>query len=651
MKDRLKQLTLRMVVISAIAALCFGVYGLETSLFSARTSYLYLLGGASLLAMMGGRSDRRESEHSLVLPWVFILAAATCACLVLKHAAVVKNYGRADVTNEITLWMWAVGLCLAAAYYLDRRLSVPSTRRFDTSDYVLGALIFVAALGLRLVGPSTAAPDEVIHFSEMRSLKNLVSSPWTISANAYPFLFYWLIYFTTDFFSPILDAYDLDKLLSAIFASLSVSAFYFVVRLFSARHVATSAAILLTFFGWHWVNSRFIYLYPYDLALMMFGALSALLAFQGGRALPATVSGIVCALALISAHIAVFVLPFTALIFLDYLLVPGVLGRSRIVRVACVMGTSFILAYAPYIAVLLHSDAFAALFMRSISARAEKERRMAAMGISPSEDFFFVLKDAFYQFQIQAYDTFRHYFRPDKPLLDPVLSGLSTLGFVVSLKSFLRRRECRIALVGTFVFIVPMILSFPLYSTDPHGLSRRMIGTSFFIAWLGALGAEAFAKVVVREVNRPRATVMLCCCSALFNVYALFAVYFQPPPLRWLTDHGIHRSAMLRAARHGGAAGIKTIVLVNEMTRFNGGTSDLPSVSVYETVDQVRAALQSGGPGLYLVILPQIWSPTGVSSQGAEMQLVDRIPLHTWLPGELDPAGVPMFAKAYVLVK
>jgi hypothetical protein len=512
----------------------------------------------------------------------------------------------------------------------------------------LGIGIFALALAVRMAGPSGAALDEVMCFSEMRSLLKIASPPWITSATAYPYLFHWIIFFVAELLRDIIDPYDLEKLLSAVSASVSVAALYFTVRIFSPRYVALCASIILTFLGWHRVNSRFIYVYPHDFAFLMVGVLSALVAFQSGRILPAVVCGVASALALISAKIAVFALPFVFLIFLDYLRAPGETSRRATWKVAVGIALAFLVAMAPYFSSLLRLGVAASLFTRFGDATFQKERRLAAMGLSPSDDFFFVLRDAFLQLQISSYDTFRHYFRPGSPLLDPVLSLLATVGFVGAAVRFFRRRECRIALVGVFLFILPMILAFPLDSTDPHGLSRRMVGATFFIAWLGALGAQNVARVVFTERFVPRVAIVLCSCSAILNFYYFFSVYVRPSPYRWLSDHGIYRHAMIRAARLSGSKEIDTIVLENEMNRFLNAIIDFPSVKVVDSVDGLRTALRTGGSGIRLVIIPPYFAGTVVSSNRFRQELADVIPLHAWLPGNTDQADVPMFYKAYV---
>ena len=502
-----------------------------------------------------------------------------------------------------------------------------------------------------MVGPFTAACDEAMLFGEMQSLSSIAACPWGASATSYPFLLHWLIFFVAEFFGGIIDAFLLAKLLATMSAAVSVAALYFIVRVYSARHVAICASLILIFLGWHWVNSRLIYVYPYDMALLTVGILSAVIAFRTGRFSAAVVTGIACALAVVSAKMAIMMLPLIFLIFVDFLRVPGELTRRETRNVAFVMLFSSALSFAPYASRLLQAGGVAVLFARFGAAGLEKKRHLATTGASAFEDFFFVLKDAFYQLQVSSYDISRHYFRPAKPLLDPILSALSTIGFFSAIRNCFQRREFRIVLVGILLFMLPMILAFPLDSPEPHGLSRRMVGSSFFIAWLAAMGADTLAGRIVRESNRASFAIFLCCLSALSNVYFLFTTYLRPMPYEWYSDRGLHRYAIMRAARLSGEQKITTIVLENDLTALCGAARDLASVKTVNSAEQVREALRTGRPGLYVVIVSAHWGGQSALTQSNKEQLADVIPPYLWLPGDLDPVGSPMFEKAFVYVK
>jgi hypothetical protein len=630
------------------------VVALETGAGPVRRGYLCLLVGALLIVLQGKRQDgpitKSNSQVFAVLTVLCIVGSVYCAGVLFQQAPA-NLFTRSAAEHQITLWACSIGLCLIAAYCWDMRSPRRGPSQFDKLDYALAFSVFILAFAYRMVGPFTAAGDEALLFGEMRSLVHVSAPPWSTSATSYPFLFHWLIFLVAEFFDGIIEPLLLEKLLAMLSAATSVAALYFIVRLYSARHVALCASLILTFLGWHWVNSRLIYLYPYDMALLTIGVLFALIAFRTGRLSAAVVTGVACALAIVSAKMAIMMLPFIFLIFVDFLRVPGELTRRETRNVALVMLFSSAISFTPYASRLLKAGGVAAVFARFGSAGLEKKRRFSTTGASFYKDFFLILKDAFYQLQVSSYDISRHYFRPAKPLLDPIASALTTIGFFTAIQNCFQRREWRIALVGMFVFMLPMILAFPLDSPEAHGLSRRMVGSSFFIAWLAALGADTIASRIVRESNRARLAIALCCLSALSNVYFLFAVYLRPLPYEWYADRGLHRFAMIRAARLGGERGIKTIVLENDLTAFCGAVGDLTSVKTVTSADQVREALRSGGPGLYVIIASARWAGQSVSTQLTREQLADVIPSYLWVPGDLDPVGAPMFDRAYVYVK
>jgi hypothetical protein len=251
------------------------------------------------------------------------------------------------------------------------------------------------------------------------------------------------------------------------------------------------------------------------------------------------------------------------------------------------------------------------------------------------------------------YDFPRHAFRPNSPLLDPIFSGLFTIGFVYCLVNIRRSSAARLCLLGLFVFILPMAFSFPV-NDDQRGLARRMLGTSFFLSWIAALGAVALVGRFCQKRTATIAVVVLCVASALTNVWQYFTVYSQAAAFDWYSSgiRGVQSAAMVELALAAEADGVPTIVLEGPEASLLG----LPDKVVRKSASfvkvkspgEIRSVLASKPGVMQLVIIPWDTAATPRDSQAVVQELSDLIPPYLWIAGRGDQDGMPMLRYAFV---
>jgi len=516
---------------------------------------------------------------------------------------------------------------------------------FDGIDWALAGAFFALAVVLRLMFPSGAAVDEGIHFQEMQDrLRNVELPPlWGFAGSGgYPHLLHRLILNLSEFLRPVVDPFLLEKILASSMGAVSVGALFLAARVLGERHVAIAAGLILSMMGWHWINSRFIYVYPHDLANISLGTLCALLAFERRSATAAILVGVIIAYTSVLQKIGLMTGPFVLVVFADYFLFSGRASRTRTVRVAGLILVAGLLAYWPVFAGTRDEQ------MNPNVALAMSERGVGFAG-SIMREFSKVCVmtlDAFYQLQIQMHDIPRHIWRGGKPILDPVCSVLFSIGLIGASLRLFRSRECRLQLAGLLVFILPMALSFPINSEGPHGLSRRMVGASFFVAWLSAGGAAIVASRLMSARHLARLTISLGALVLITNLFELYAGHRALTKTLWYSDQGGARAAMIAVTREFASNGYHVIVLNEHNTTINGANTDLPNLRIALNLEELRQmALAQRGTWLVVVI------PSGSGTEygaGTVQALADIVPTSEWIFGPPDLQGVPMLRYAIV---
>ena len=519
-------------------------------------------------------------------------------------------------------------------------------------DAGIAAALLTIALVLRLQGPITAAVDEIIIYSEMLSLQRFPDIKfWDTSTTSNPFFVHWLVYLTASRLKNVIDSFVLEKFVTALFASLSIPIWYFAVKLLCNRRIALTAAVLLSVFGWHWVNSRFIYVYPYELTVISLATLCSLLAFGSGSFAAAAGLGLLWTFAILAKKISIIGIPFSAYLFLDFLVVRPPTTRKRILSAFLLCATVFLLTYLPF----LYADGSLSThisgsdrFFRYNQASEARQMRLAAMGLSPIGAYLHISLDAIHQLFVASSDAFRHYFRPSGPLLDPVLAVLSIIGFGYALTFSVWKRECRIAIAGLVMFTLPMILSFPLDSLEPHGIARRMVGNTFFIVLLGAMGADLISRLVARYLPRWIIPGVVCIASAMANFHFYKTEYLTQRSTVWFTDHGLRRAAVVLAARSAAQQGIAVLVLNDPTYDSPEGMLDLPNVRFLASRQELRKAISETKGAKALVIIPGPSDEYNFPVDELARDFSDLVPTYLWTPGRKSPRGYPLIVTATI---
>jgi hypothetical protein len=392
-------------------------------------------------------------------------------------------FGELFPLQALLLWGTAVSLPLLAAFRSD--LNSGWHRCFNATDWCLAGLFLILALASRLLGPQSLSVDEFGVFKQvMRSYPKPLGAPWAWSEDNFPMFIHDTLFAVSIGLRSFFDPIDTMKFIVCLVSAISVAAWYLVVRLFAPRFVACSAAILLLFFGLHWVNSRFLYLYPFDMASLTVGTLGILLAFERKLLFPAAIAGVSLAFAVSGRRIGLIMVPLFAYICLDYLTGTERAERGRVLRVSLLLGATALFAYAP---IFFNGDPFGNLDRIAEAATAHRNE-LARFGMTRGEALVAILADSLWQFFVAGYDIPRHLVRMNAPILDPVFAALFALGAVSMLLSLRQRRASRLQTVGFFLTVLPMALTFPLDSAYPHGLARRMNCSSFL--WRGSLLAD-----------------------------------------------------------------------------------------------------------------------------------------------------------------
>jgi hypothetical protein len=504
-------------------------------------------------------------------------------------------------------------------------------------DIVLSIGFFIVAFFLRIGGPVTGASDEAYHFSEMIGLKTLAVTPVVMSATSYPYALHQVIFELWTLLDRFIEPFYLEKLLSAGSAACSVAAVYLLVRAFYPVHVALSAGILICFMGWHWVNSRFIYVYPHDLALMSLGALFVVFAFETRSFTWAAACGLILGSSLVFKKVSVATLFFFVAACLQYLVLSSKQDKKRIVLVflcASFVGcATCVPIYHQFISDSNHSGKAFFVYQQAINARSSY---LNSTNWSTVWALAYPIVDGFQQLVYgDTPESIRHVLRIGKPLLDPMLSCCFIIGIVAALRDAFKRRNLILLFTGLLVFMLPMALAIP------HPIARRMLGVSFFIAWFGALGAREIARRCLGQKWIPVGTVALCLGSAVLNVYYFFSVYSHQPPDNWEGPNGLSRAAAIMSARGAAREGMLVVVLDNHWIELRRAVTDLTNVKVVKSLEEARQVITATRPAtVKLIISRHDYHRVGAIS--------DIISEDKWKPGPTMPNGPPMIYSAEI---
>lgn len=585
----------------------------------------------------------------------FLVGAVSCGSELLF---LVKQNQVVDASlagRFLLIWsLAAISIVLAGACWdLSRRpLRWQAIIAFK-ADLIISTLVFVGAATVRSFGPLTGALDEMMVFREVITLQQNGSVAITsMSMTSYPYFIHWAVFFLNKAMHGVVDTFILIKVLSIFSASLSIAIWYWVVRLYSARHVALAAASLLTFWGWHYVNSRFIYLYPHDLLAISVGVLSCVLAFRNRMASAAAMLGIVLAYSLIVRKISIMLFPLGAYFYLDCYIISKKTDRWKLLVLPAVVLVALCLAFASWVVVINVSNFDPSTwnsgspFFRYNDALQIREKSTAGVA-GQFGNIFYLFQDGLRQLFFESYDVFRHYFKPRGALLDPAFTAFFALGLGYALVQFRTQQIGRLAIVGLLIFMLPMVLSYPLDSESSHGLARRMVGISCFAALIAALGIDRIATWIFPIRWVVPITLAFCLVSAGLNVQLYFTSYLGRDGKIWHAEHEELRSSLLQAAllqsvRNAAMTGERAVVCSDGARFSEHNVGDLPNVKVASTGYEIKEYLLTYLNEPISVVIYGLTTAMDTRTEQLQEFLAPLIPRDAWKPGPRDANGEPL---------
>lgn len=638
----LKVLTTGVIIVLASYYLFQGIRLLETG--SLNYSYAYkLIGGAVIVLVLlpSSCSLAMLANHKGLVCFLCLLGSAVLQYITLKKLHTSGGHASAFL---IPLWLASLALMALAGIIFDwKRHSSETVRLFHGFDWLIALALTLFSFYVRMASPMSMAVDEGIVFSEVLSIRLAPeATPWGLTSTAYPLVLHRVVLFIISLVSPVFDSFITTKALAAGMGSVSVGAWFLVVRVFAPRLIALSAATFLIFLGWHWLNSRFSYLYPYDLAFFSISTLATIVALNYQRAGAAVIAGAVMGFSLLMQKFGVFLILFIGLICLDYLCTVPRNERKRIVVLGALILASAALCYLP----ILIANGWRLDMPRFSHARDTRPALLKQLGMTESRAFFEMWVDAFRQLQIRMNDIPRHMFRVHKPLLDPVFSGLFSIGLLSALVRFVRDRSSRIQIFGLLIFIAPMVVSFPLDSAGYQGIARRLLGVSFFSAWIAASGAVVLSSRIVGLKHIGKLCLCFALCSLITNWYYLKTEYEKMPAIAWLFDYGGKRAALMNLSEYFLRQNLPVMILDESVSSIMGLTQFVGKIKVAVSPEALRQEIISTKGIWNAVIVP--WQSVMSTSSPTTTQLGDLIPAHAWLSTPPDNHGIPMFAYAIV---
>ncbi len=637
------------LLLTALLLLCAGVAWLESGRNSLAWGYGAALFGAALFVFLPSRCSFPPVLRS---EWACLMLASLGGTIfhALHVFSLSNSFGDPGPFPLFPAWGSAIALLVFASFCADRVLRVEY--RVPKGAIFTMSLIFLVALLVRSCGLKTLVGDEFIH---THYLMRMIEQPKPIvlevmGNDAYPFCFIYLQALLSQAVAPLVDPVSLQKCISLACAALSVTFWYVVVRVRSGASTALYGSILLVFFGWHWINSGFIYAYPPDLALVSFGIMACVVALRCRSFVWAALAGCAIGATIWLQKVGVLLAPVVCYLFLESLISATPQERRRLFGLLAVSAAGAIVCCGPFLLQMLNGRNMMPLHELAARNRAEV---FAKAGLTRATAIVFMFEDAFRQLQRVTHDFPRHIFRMHAPILDPVFSILFSVGFVGCVFSLRRSAVARFCLLGLFLFVLPMAVSFPLNDAS-RGLARRMLGISLFLAWIGALGAEIVARKLATPQRAHRVATVLCLLSAATNIW-FFNTRFTPQHAGDSyapTGGGLQSRAMIDLALEAELRRIPAVALEGHHATLLGmpdsSVRKLSTLTAVATVDEVRPALAKNPGVVQLVIIPWDSKANPRDSRAVVEALADIVPPYLWIPGREDYDGIPMVRYAFV---
>lgn len=637
----------------AVCLLVTGIFLIQTDAGRLLTGALLSVAGGALLLTTPVLRTGPAAKAS----WVSVCALLLAGGFLLRQSILIFDTPGQNLPNYawgLTVWVAALASLMGATILWDTRRTV--TRLDSTAtDRIIILALFLLSFALRSWQIIERSPvnlnDEQEIFGEtIRLFSGFRPNPLGTSPLAFPWLYHWIMFLLGPIVTPIIDLFLFAKLTAAAAAAVSVGAWFAVVRLYSSRTVAACTAIMLAFSSWHWINSRILYMYPFDLALVAVSIYFLCAGMQSGSLWRISVGGIVSGLSIVSQKIAIMTVPFGVFLLADAWLFGSKEKRRDVYLYATVWAVAITFTYLPFLLYYVNIE----WLPRQSQILRDKTTLLEQYGATPIGAFFHLLGDIFYQLHVAAFDQARHMIREGKGLLDPVQSGLFIVGGLAAVIAAWKSPVARLCIAGLFIFAMPMVISFPVDSRGYHGVPRRMLASIFFICWLSAQGAAALCQRILPAAKVGGGMLLLAMTSAVINVWYVFAYYVPVTagfPFIELRDVGIQKAAMLTSIR--GLARNKVPVLVlgdSPNLAFKYALGELGNVKVHKTETELRESILSHRGKYIYVVIPG--NDLGITApyQGTPANLADIVPTYLWIGDRMNIHDNPAVRYAFLKV-
>lgn len=559
-----------------------------------------------------------------------------------------------SLTGSAQLLLWfAAGACVILGFHLlDRsRHPAPFPSLLEKPDWLWMAGLFAAGTAARLLNLAVQPPglyaDELGPLERtLRLMEKPYESGFLVDDLSMSGLFHHINILSIRYSGWLgLDLVQSAKLPGVLFAGLSIALTYAVVRILTTRPLAATAGFFLLWQGLHWTLSRFYYQYAGDLfwislvtALLVAGLAAGRLSLVGG-------AGFAAGVAMSWLKASMMAGPWIAVLLLEDSLGKRA-GAGRRFLMAGTCFSAFALAFLPPAAQWMKQPTMLWYVSDVSRTRAHEIERLHMTSL---QAYLKGLLGVPKVLQVHENQGGRYPVRVGKPALDVITSVMATVGFVWGLAVCFRRRDARICLLGFLLFLWPAVGSFPAHADGAEDIvvSRRLAGSTLFLAWLAAYGSAAVARRVAPERWRNGVMLGIAGASMVLNAYYVRTTYGRQPEL-WYEGMGINRVYTVRALREAARVGPVFFRPTHYTEWVSSAVVDLPNVTFVKTVTEVRDGLKNNPGQMCVVLLP--WPATVDPSDSTAWvkELSDVIPATSWIAGPPDLLGLPLYRIAYV---
>jgi len=654
----------RGLALAAAIALFAGAVMLDGTLAPRLPRYALLLAAAVLLVILRQTDRPTGAVPRAVAPQRYWLYAAVLALAALAGSirltfpplptppgvpAPPPSLLATPLTalQQLGLWVAIAVAAVLAAHFCDRRRLRQPTLRFERADWLIMLALFALGTAARLWNltdtPPSLAYDEAWPFARTLQLRDQLNRPpFHVDDYAMSAAYHYVSAASVVLFSWTgLDTLQAAKLPNVVFGGASVAVLFAAVRLVASRRVAATAALFLVWLTWPWILSRMHYSYSGDLLWIALATALTLAAFATDRMALVALAAVAAALGVAWVKSAVLAAPWVALLCVERIVALRA-WHPRRWAIPATAAVTLLLTILPIISQLQAQPNF---LWRYEDVLRQRAALLETAGMTSFDGYLGGLAGAFTVLQVREAPLGRHIARLKYPALDPITSALATLGLVWAAWRWRRDWGGRVAIAGFLIFLWPAISSYPTEAAP--AVSRRMIGSAFFICWLAGYGADIVTRLTLPASRRLAAMLALGTGAIVLNAYYLRTDY-DVRLYHLAEEMGTNRAAIIHALRQSAATGPVLFRPTRNTESALAGTVDLPYVIGVGTTGDLRAQLAQFPGRLVTIILPTdtLAEQTDASQWMAE--LADVIPPSSWQFGTTDPAGTPYYRRALI---